>query len=69
MTSQALKRAPVGYSRTLTANWGGGRFVCQTTEAILDSKMALDSPGHELSEYIAKVHMKVTDNVTGQAKG
>ena len=48
---------------------GGGvsapRAICQTTGPILDPKMAFDSTGLELSEYVAKFYPTATDDVTG----
>ena len=47
---------------------GGGvlapRAICQTTEPILGPKMAFDSTCLERSEYLAKLYLKVTDDVT-----
>ena len=37
-------------------------------ERILDHKTTLDSPGLELSEYVAKFYLNVTDDVTGRVK-
>ena len=53
-----LTRSPMGYSRTLPADGGGGAFppppaICQTNGPILDLKMAFDSSVLELSEYVA----------------
>ena len=51
---------------------GRGRYapltVYQSIRLILDSKTAFDFPGQELSEYIAKFHLKVTDDVTDNVK-
>ena len=61
------------YSQTLPADGGGGRLpsraICQTTGPILDPNTEFDSPGHELSEYVAKVYLKDTDDATGRVKG
>ena len=43
--------------------------ICQTNRLILDPKPVLDSTGPELSEYVAKFYMNVTDDVTGWVKG
>ena len=52
---------------------GGGRFgplaICQTTGLTVNLITAFDSSGLELSEYVAKVYLKVTDDVTGRVKG
>ena len=63
--------APNGVSRTLAAYWGGSRppAIKLTTGPILDPKTAFDSPVHELTENIAKFHLKATDDVAGYVKG
>ena len=46
---------------------GGGAAstaICQTNGPILDPRVAFDSPGLELVEYVAKFH----PNVTGRVK-
>ena len=53
--------------------WGGeGGFgplaICPTTGPIIDLKTALDSFGLELSEYVAKFYLYVTDDVTVRVK-
>ena len=61
-----LTRAPMGYSRTLPADEGGGGgafrpfhpAICQTTGPILDPKTALDSGGLELSECVSKFYLR-----------
>ena len=64
----------MGYSRsrTLPAK-GGGAFrppaICQTNGPILDPKTEFDSFGLEISEYVAKFCLSVTDDVTGRVKG
>ena len=54
------------------ANEGGGRFgppaICQMIEPILDPKKVFDNPVRELSEYVAKFYLKVTDDGTGGAQ-
>ena len=40
--------------------WTGHRFV--------DPESVFDSIGHERSEYIAKFHLEVADDVTAQVK-
>ena len=61
----------MGHFRTLPTDGGGGgsplRSV-QTTGLILNPLTAFDSPRQDLSEYIAKFHLKVTDDVTGQVR-
>ena len=54
--------------------WGVGGVstppaICQTIERILDPKTASDILGLELSEYVAKFYLNVTDDVTGRVKG
>ena len=44
------------------------RAICQTTGPILDPKKAFDSPGPEISEYVATFYLNVTDDVTGLVK-
>ena len=60
----------MGYFRTLSANGGGGHFgppaICQTTGPFLDPKAAFDISKLELSKYVAKFHLKVSDGVTGR---
>ena len=62
----------MGYLRTLPANGGGGvsapHSTCQTAGPILDPKTLLDSFWLVLSEYIAKLHLHVIDDVTFRAK-
>ena len=68
----ALTRAPMGYSRTLPADRGGrppSRAIYQNIGPILDPNTEFHSSGHELSEYVVKVHLKVTDDATGRIKG
>ena len=67
----ALTRAPMGYSRTLPADGGRSpsRAIYQNIGPILDPKTEFDSSGHELSEYVVKVYLKVTDDATGRIKG
>ena len=70
-----LTRTPIGYFRALPADAGEGRppplplTICQTAGPILHLKTAVGSPGLELSEYVAKFYLKVTDDVTGWVKG
>ena len=63
---------PVGVFPNSARRWRG-HFVppaiWQTTGPIHDPKTVFDSPGHEFSVYIAKFHLKVTDDFTGQVKG
>ena len=63
----------MGYSWTLPADEEGGSFrplaICQSTRPILDLKTAFDSSGLKISEYVAKLYLKVTDDVTGRVKG
>ena len=64
------------YSRTLPPMAGGGGkafrppppAICQTNGQILDPKMAFDSSGLELAEYVAKFYLNVTVDVTGRVK-
>ena len=64
----------MGYSRTPPADRGGGRFaplsaLCQTNGPIIDPTTAFhESSGLEISEYVAKFYLNVTD-VTGRVKG
>ena len=53
--------------------WGGGGgasrpppAICQTNGPILDPKTAFDSSGLELSEYVAKFYLSLTDDFTGR---
>ena len=53
---------------------GEGRFapplaIRQTIGPILDPKTVFAIFGLELSEYVAKFYMNVTDDVTGRVKG
>ena len=62
----------MGYSRNLPAD-GKGAFrpppaICQTNGPILDPKTAFDSSGLEISEYVAKFYLNVTDEVTDRVK-
>ena len=55
-------RAPMGYSRTLSAGGGGGRFVpppaiCRTTGPILYRKTTFDSSWFELLEHVANFYL------------
>ena len=61
----------MGHSRTLPADGGGfiPHAIFQTNGPILDPKTAFDSPGLEISEYVAKFYLNVTDDVTGRVKG
>ena len=62
----------MGYSRTLPADEGGGTFrpPCYLPNYwTVNLITAFDSSGLELSEYVAKVYLKVTDDVTGRVKG
>ena len=74
MKLPTLTRTPMGYSRTLPADVGGGgeRFgppaICQTNGPILDPKTAFDSSGFEISEKIAQFYLNGTDGVTGRVK-
>ena len=52
----------------------GGRFdhppaICQINGPILDLKTSFDSSRLELSEYVAKFYMSVTDDVTSRVNG
>ena len=62
----------MGYSRTLPADGGRGRFglpaICLTNEPILDSKTTFDSSGLEISEYVAKLYLNVTGDVTDRVE-
>ena len=61
-----------GYLRTMPVVRGGGRpprAICQTTGPILGPKTVFDNPGHQLSEYIANLYLKVTENVAAQVIG
>ena len=63
-----LTRAQMGYSRTLP--YGGVLpDICHADAPILDPETAFDSFGLELSEYVAKFYLKVTDDVTGRVNG
>ena len=61
------------YSQTLPANRGGGAsphvLSIKIVGPIIDPNTEFDSPGHELSEYVAKVYLKDTDDATGRVKG
>ena len=68
-----LTRAPMqGYSRTLHADGVGvvspPPAICQSAGRILDPKTRFDSSGFELSEYVARLYLNVTDDVTGRVK-
>ena len=62
----------MGYSWTLPADGEGGggqpTCICRTTGPILDPKTAFDNSRIELSEYVARLHLNVTDDVTGRVK-
>ena len=65
-----LTRSQMRYSQTLPAD--GGHFApppILQTPPILDQKAAFDSSGLELSEYVAKYYLNVTDDVTSRVKG
>ena len=69
-----LTRAPMRYSWTLPAFFlGGGGFspscYLQTTRPMLYLKTAFDRSGLTLFPFVAKFYLKVTDDVTGRAKG
>ena len=72
-----LTRAPMGYSRTLPADEGGIVSSPPPPRAIYlpnywtdsRSENGTDNSGLELSEYVAKLYVTVTGNVTGRDKG
>ena len=51
----------------LCGPWGPPA-MCQATGPILDPRTVFDSPGHELSKYVAKFYLNVSDDVTGMVK-
>ena len=73
MLAPDVNARPMGHSRTLSAD-GGGAFLPPLLSAkLMDQfsiqKMAFDSSGLGLSEYVAKFYLSVTDvNVTGRVK-
>ena len=69
-----LTRDPLGYSRTLPVDGGGGvsaphPVICQTNEPILDPKSAFDIPGLEPYEYVVNFYLNVSDDVICRVKG
>ena len=63
----------MGYFRTLPADERGGRFgplpSAKHTGLTGNLITTFDSSGLELPEYVAKVYLKVTDDVTGRVIG